>query len=344
MTNNKNKSLFSSFIFIVIGIIAVIFLITNVRSMSNGNYNFNIKVMLTSAENIFSGTYVTYAGKTIGKVSKIDYHPLIGPDGTQYYYEATITICNKIKIKDNDTISSNTNGILGEKVLNISPSSEKSSIVKKNHRMFSKSDKSIKDATNSAVLLVDKANSTISSVQTIMEQNSENIKQSINNIKYISEYINDLSKNFKEQNIVSHIALINKTVDLLTKNMQEALNTLNSRDAWSNISSILENIKSISDSVSAIVSDCNENDKKTIINMIANFSELLMHINQSINNHDNKSLIYYILKNGELYEKTLEVLARINSLVYDINKYGVFFTSSRSWQRERLNNLKQPMP
>lgn len=330
--NKRNNIVFSLFIICGFSIIAYFLLSVGIYSNS-----VMINIMMPSAYNIFPGTDVNYAGKKVGIIQNLLYCKDT-KNGNVYYYKAKAKIDGRVKIYDNDQIIICSAGILGEKSVNISPAKdhENSKKLSNNDIAYSKETNSMEDTATNMQNMAQSTTDAVDLIKTILSDHRKDIENIVGNLKEASGDFSNLSKDIKDSNIVTKSYLVSQKLDVFLSDMIDSLETLNYKNTWENIAAISENIKTITDSLSYISTSHNIDlaELATSINLLVSSANRAMK--------DNDSSIHQLLSSPHFYRLCIELLTRANDLVYDINKYGMFFTNNRSWQRERMNLLQAP--
>jgi len=103
-----------------------------------------------------------------------------------------------------------------------------------------------------------------------------------------------------------------KMVSDFTEKLNDGMATLEEEDFWENMAAIADNVAEISDAV---------NQPDDIESFIANASELSDNLN------------------NDLYLRMTSILSKGETLMDDINHYGLLFNTNKSWQRLRARRV-----
>lgn len=108
----------------VLAAIAIIVFIMLFLHPNIGNEGKNLRVRFSDIDKINVGTRVTFAGKPIGEVLKIEEineGERVDHDGVIYIYELLLAVDTGVEVYETDEITSRTSGLLGEKSVAITP-------------------------------------------------------------------------------------------------------------------------------------------------------------------------------------------------------------------------------
>ncbi len=114
-------------IFIIISIVVIAWFLLFLQP-SVGDGDTVLKVRFTNVQGISNGTRVTFAGRPVGEVKKIEQiangrTELAEEDGDIYFYELLLRVDSSVHIYNYDEIMFSTSGLLGEKSIAILPKS-----------------------------------------------------------------------------------------------------------------------------------------------------------------------------------------------------------------------------
>lgn len=330
-----NETIVKVSIFVFLGITAI-FYMSFYRDAEIGGVE--VKIMLSSADGVFPGTNVNYAGKKIGSVQSLEYSPIMLND-IKYNYIAYTTITKKVSVFNGDIVKVSSAGILGEKSINISPGNhDESEKISFGATLFAENGRTVEDATNNMIKATDTATQTIQLIGSLIETTKSDVSSSIKNMSNVLDDLKKISSTSLDSNIIAKFQLSIQQLNSLLQEINESAITLNSRDMWINISESVHNIRNITDSLSYIV-DLENIDKAAISKAINSFISML---NASL--EDKNSSLNKIMSDPRMYNEILSLITRANNFLYDVNKFGMFFTSNRAWQKERMPNIHKPQP
>ncbi|MCK5787558.1 MAG: MCE family protein [Chlamydiia bacterium] len=321
--------------FILSGILIFSYILSFTFS-KNGNLDMNI--MLSSSENIYAGTSINYAGKKIGLIKNIKYCPM-SADNVKYYYKAKIKIDKNIKITADDNVVISSSGMLGEKVINIIPgedSNQDSRILQKNDIMYAKIQRSVTDTANSINDMANAATYALNNVNNVINDKRSEANDILENIKNISQNINKISSQINDTYLISRINSTNDNLNKVLGELKDSLEELNNRNLWAKISDIANNVRNITDAIAYVMASQNID----IAALTHNINNILSQVGTALANKE--SSISLLINNKDLYSSISDMILGVRNLIYDVNRYGMFFKGNKHWQRERLPKISNP--
>ncbi len=126
MPDQIKNLLIGAFVLSGIGILVFVILFLHPSVGNEGQY---LRVRFANIDKVSVGTRVTFAGRPIGEVSKIEEISAPRPDlyykGKVYIYELTLRIDTSIDVFSSDEVGLRTSGLLGERSVAITPRAPK---------------------------------------------------------------------------------------------------------------------------------------------------------------------------------------------------------------------------
>jgi len=288
-------------------------------SIGDGQKILNVRFSNIAGINI--GTRVTFAGKPIGEVYKI----LEVQDARDekrdelsriYFYQLILKVDSSIDVYENDIISIQTTGLMGEKSIGIIPkSSPREAKLVTNEIIYAKSVDSIENTAQQISQLSDKAEKTLDNFNVWFEKNSKNLSLAMSSV---SNLLTDIDN---QKLITSIHSSVNSFTDSLN-HVNSALKTLENDKAFDKLNILVDNITKTSDFIT-------KDGKETLENL-----KLLTH-----NFNDAQTSLGKILTTDDLYLKINALFSKANTLFNDINQYGILFQYSKGWQRQRTKRV-----
>lgn len=282
-----------------------------------GDEGHRLRVRFADVDKIPIGTRVLFAGKPVGEVVDIQEvenvaDRRIGRDGKVYIYQLELQVDSSVDVFNTDQISAKTSGLLGEKSVAITPlppkPGEKLRIV------------------NDEILYSYEAGG--------IEDMLKEIKEVANNFDVTLVALTDSIQEIKRQKLWEKVASTFQNLTDITgalNNPEELSQTLtNIRDvsdravqSWDTVDSILANVNTVSSEGKVITGDL-----KGIFGKISK----------------GEGSVGKIVMRDDLYVKLNALLSKGDTVMNDINHYGLLFHSDKGWQRlraRRLNLLAQ---
>ncbi len=271
-------------IFVVTALAIVVFMVLFLHPYA-GDEGVIMRVRFTDIDKVTVGTRVTFAGKAVGEVVKIQVLDEVRLGRTEhkgdvYVYELTLAVDSSLKVYNTDKISLRTSGLLGEKSISIDPEP-----VKPGQELR---------LVNDEILYADGTGS-----------------------------VEDTFEEFKEVADRFDAAL-----DLIIDTLQE----LKDKHVWDNLANVVENASEITSRLAEKWDDVDD----TITN-IQETSANARDISQKI--IDGEGTIGKLVSNDDLYLKTSALFSKGETIMDDMNHYGLLYHLDKGWQRLRARRL-----
>jgi phospholipid/cholesterol/gamma-HCH transport system substrate-binding protein len=157
-----------------------------------------IHVRFQNVDKIGQGTRVTFAGKPIGEVKKVEllpeaFSPRVKGGELIYPYELTLAIDSSVKVYKSDDISEKTAGLMGEKCIAITPrTAPKGSeliTIGPNDIVYASQPGSVEDTFGEISSVAKKADQTMEALIRLIERNQEGLSETTKAIQKASEQL-----------------------------------------------------------------------------------------------------------------------------------------------------------
>ncbi len=207
---SKNISI-GVFVFIALGLILWVLLFLH---PSFGDGKFRLHVRFANIEKINVGTRVTYAGRAVGEVVKIQQVPedarMANEDPDDIFiYDLTLAIDSQIPLYESDEITVGTAGLMGERFISIvprRPKNHKSIALAYNEVIYSTKAPSVEDAFAQISRVAEKAEETMEVLTCLVKENRDEIDGTLDALKSASNQLNTLITKANDSNIIDTIA------------------------------------------------------------------------------------------------------------------------------------------
>lgn len=185
------------FLVLSFGVVAWILLFLH---PSLGNGERALRVRFANIEKISLGTRVTYAGKPVGEVAKIEEIPdarraSVNTQGEIYTWELTLRVDSSVEVYNTDQVLFQTSGLLGEKSVAIIPHAAlpgQPSCVIDDHVIYGRStdelQESLKTVSNAAIAFEE----VMHSVSAFICRNQDEIAAMIASFRHTSDSLRQL--------------------------------------------------------------------------------------------------------------------------------------------------------
>ncbi len=189
---------------------------------SYGDGKFRLHVRFNDIEKINIGTRVTYAGRAVGEVVKIeqvpeeDRHASTDPEDI-YIYDLTLAMDSTVPLYDSDEITVGTSGLMGERFIAVipkRPKNHKASPIAYNEVVYSTKPHSMDDAFSQISSLAMKAEETMDVLASLIKENREDVDHTLVALKGACMQLNTL---LAKANSVDLVGSLNNTAGRIEK-------------------------------------------------------------------------------------------------------------------------------
>jgi len=276
-------------------------------------------VRFSNINKIGVGTQVLFAGKPVGEVVSVEeiYDARKQPNdsiGRVYYYQLKLKVDSSVSIYNTDDVAITTSGLLGEKSISITPKAPPKGVTPKlitTQPIYADSVDPLESAFNQISSLADKAGISFEYLNDWLQKNSDNIAQAVVSFRDAMKQIDIAVGDFNRLGVINDV--------------HQSINSF----------------KGLCDSVQKVVTDFEENG------VFANVNTMTKHLASTSENLDiitddlatGKGTLGKLIKNDDMYLRATAILSKMDTLMNDVNHYGVLFHLNKSWQRERLQRV-----
>jgi len=314
--NDKVKNMIVGlFVTVAIGLIVGIVLFIQPGTGDGGQI---LNVRFSNINGLGIGTRVLYAGKPIGEVNKIEMIPNarnqpVDQLGQLYTYQLVLKVDSKTKIYTTDDITIATSGLLGEKSIAIipklPPKGVQPQLVTAKTPLYGDSVDGFQEAFHEISSLAEGVQTTIEKVNTWIDDNGYALGQAIRSFDSAMEESTQFVKELNEQHVVASTKQMIDTIGSTFDDIAGIVEEMNQDGAFTNLSASLRNFRAITENLAIVTDEIAEG----------------------------KGTIGRLLMSDEFYLEVNAVVTKIETLMNDINNYGILFNYNKEWQRQRLS-------
>lgn len=333
MTDQMKNILIGLFVTAAITIMVamVLFLEPNV-----GDGKKTLQVRFANVGGITVGTRVTFAGKPVGEVVRIK--EVVNarqetPDdsGRIYIYELTLHVDSSVEVYKNDEIALKTTGLMGEKSVAILPKiapKGKPNPVVTDQIIYANSIDPLENTFNQVARVASRLEGTVDHLDKWFQQNEENLTLALQSFQGAMGKADCVLGSVDRENLV---AAVRQAVDLLNENMQYVRSSLDDDQ-------ILHKIACLADNLDRATDAFNSDGAQTLKNM--------NQISRDI--ASGTGSLGRFIAGDDFYLRLSSLMNKGQTLMNDINHYGILFQYNKQWQRTRskkaslLNSLETP--
>lgn len=299
-----------------------------------------LHVRFSNISGVTVGTQVKLAGRPVGEVISIKEIQNAREEQTDslgrvYFYELTLKMDSSAQVYTCDELSIKTTGLLGEKTISITPKAppkgEKPILVKDKEIIYGKAVDPVESVLHEMAGVAKNISKAVVDFDKWFLENQNNLSDAVTSFEgAMSEIETAIATVNKEELIFS----LKDSTDSFGDNMKllrSALEEMQDNDTVGKLNIILDNFVGTSYSL-------NSDGRQVLAN--------LNIITQDI--ADGRGTIGKLVKDSDAYLRVTAILSKVDTLMNDINHYGLLFQYDKHWQRIRtkkanlLTALKTP--
>ena len=272
-------------------------------SVGDGKKTYTLR--FSSINGIGVGTRVMFAGKPVGEVVSV--HEVFearkqpsDPSGKVYFYQLIIKVDSSVTIYNTDSVAIQTSGLLGEKSIAIVPKAPAKGVTPK--------------AIGNQPIYAQSADP----IENAFNELSELADEMQGTFKYLNEWLN---KN--GDTMAGALSSFKNTMDEATKTLETVNNTGLIEEAKEGVI----NFSCAMDRIQQSVKEMQD-------------GKFFSNVNQVLDDvATGKGTLGKLLVEDDMYLQLSSILSKGNTLMNDINHYGILFHLNKQWQRQRLQKV-----
>lgn len=312
-------------IFVLSALLIAIFLILFLEP-TIGDGGKILEVRFANIAGITDGTRVTFAGKPVGEVASIKEVPdareqKTDERGRVYFYLLTLKIDSSVDVYLTDIITVRTIGLMGEKTVAIIPKPIPRGEIPKevtNEILFAVSTDPLQKALHDLSDLASTASKTINNIDGWFTSNEETLTKAITSFSGTMEQVEDMVEEINQKDLV---ATVQKAVDALANDLQIMERILCEIDQDGTVKKVNHLLAEASEALYTFNIDGKQ--------ILKNFSLITQDI------ADGTGTLGKLITNDDLYLRVSSIMSKVNTLMNDLNHYGLLFQYNKTWQRQR---------
>lgn len=323
MSDQIKNLMIGIFVLVATCIVIFILMFLNPRVGDKG------KVLLarfTNIDKVTLGTRVTYAGKPVGEVIGIK-EVEFGREGRKdsgghiYLYELKLRVDSKVNVFNSDEVSVRTSGLLGEKNVEISPMAPLSGVV-------------LKQVDDQVIYGMETGS---------VEDALKGLKDVSSKLETALDTVTDTLNRIKDTNVIENVSRVADNVASITNSLNnpqqltdilENIHILSQKanDSWENVDKTFLRIDTAAHSVDLAGQSLNTAGLR--IQELMSDGQVFIRKYSEAEGSFNKLFL-----KDDLYLRTNSILSKFETVMDDINHYGLLFSSDKGWQRLRARRL-----
>lgn len=285
-----------------------------------GDGKKNLRVRFTNISGINVGTRVTFAGKPVGEVLHI--HEIKDartstPDDTGriYFYELILKTDSSIDVYSTDEIAVGSTGLMGEKSVAIRPRLGKSAKLVTDEIIYATSIDPLENTLTQMTKTAGQIEKTVNRFDQWFSANASPLSETIQTLNSALAQTNGILAAIDQEQLLPSMR---ESIDLLNANLQSIHSSLNEDQLLYKISSLTENLNHAAKAF---------NDEGAPA--LRNLHEITRDIATG------SGTIGRFIARDDCYLQVSSLLSKADTLMNDINHYGILFQYDKHWQRSR---------
>jgi len=284
-----------------------------------GDGKKTLRVRFTNIAGIAVGTRVAFAGKPVGEVIHIKEIPDARdrPDelGRVFFYELTLKTDSSVEIYDTDEIAVRSLGLMGEKSVAILPKAGKSAALITDEIIYANSTDPLENTFTQISKVANRIEKTVASIDSWFQENSRPLSTSIETFNQAVSNINETFAALEEKQI---IPVLRESADLLNDNLRYLRSGLIDDQILQKIAYLAEHLDEAARSFNL------------------DGAAALRNLNQVTRDiASGKGTVGRLFAREDFYLHLNSLMSKAETLMNDINHYGILFQYDKSWQRSR---------
>lgn len=258
------------------------------------------------------GTRVMFAGKPVGEVISVEEvnearKQPSDKEGRFYFYQLKLKVDSSVTIYNTDTVGIQTSGLLGEKSIAIIPKVPVKGVAPKpigKEIIYAQSADPLETAFTELSELASEMEGTFRYLNSWLDHNGDLLAAAIGSFKAT---MNEAEKTLETVNQTQVVQAAKNGIDNFSNAMER----------------IQDSLKEMQDG-----------------KFFGNANETMADLKKTMANvSEGKGTIGKLLVDDDMYLQLSAILSKGNTLMNDINHYGVLFHLNKSWQRQRLQKV-----
>lgn len=287
-----------------------------------GDGKQTLVVRFSNINSLSIGTRVMFAGKPVGEVVAIEQIPHAREQPTDqlgqvYFYQLILKIDSSVRVYNTDEISIQTSGLLGEKSITIIPRAPpkgvKPTLISSKTPVYAESVDPLESAFNELSQLSDKVEEALDKVIAWIDQNGYELGAAIRSFDDAMAEASLALGQINQTDLIPEMKMGVQHFSSAMRDIHYSMEQLTEEDTFRNLGATMRNMKKASRSVESITS----------------------HLAQG------RGSLGHLFMSNNSYLQLTAILSKVNTLMNDVNHYGVFFNLNKEWQRTRLKQITE---
>ncbi len=279
-------------------------------SVGNGEKTYFVR--FSNINGLGDGTRVMFSGKPVGEVVSVEEIPDAreqpsDPFGRVYFYELTLKVDSSVTIYNTDQITIQTSGLLGEKSIAIVPVTPPKNVIPK--------------PIGKEPIYAQSADP----LETALAEISQLANEMEGTFRYLNDWLNKNGGSLSEA-ITSFKGALNET--------EKALISINQSNL---IGAAKEGITNFSNAMQKIDASLLTMQEGQFFTNATQIAGSIQEITSCI--ASGKGTIGKLIQDDGMYLRVASLLSKADTMMNDINHFGILFHLNKTWQRERAQKI-----
>jgi phospholipid/cholesterol/gamma-HCH transport system substrate-binding protein len=287
-----------------------------------GDGKKTLSVRFTNITGISLGTKVTFAGKPVGEVIRIKELPNTREEaddhGRLYLYQLTLKIDSSVDMYSSDEIAIRTTGLMGEKsvaiIPKVSPANQPAYLLT-DQIVYANSTDPLENTFNQVTKVANRLEVAVSHLDKWFEENNAHVTNALKSFDGAMGQIDGLLGLIDAEKLVP---AVRESVGLLNENMELVKTSLNDDQLLHKFASLADNL----DQTACIL---NTDGAQTMRNL----SQITRDVASG------QGTVGRLIVGDDFYLRLASIMNKGETLMNDINHYGVLFQYNKQWQKGR---------
>ncbi|MBI5272840.1 MAG: MCE family protein [Chlamydiia bacterium] len=316
MTDKMKNILIGLFIVTAVTIVVAMILFLEPKV---GDGKKTLYVRFTNIAGLTAGTRVTFAGKPVGEVIHIreikDARSTPDEMGRIYFYELVLKTDSNVTVYDTDEIAVRSTGLMGEKSVAILPKAAQKARLITDEVIYANSIDPLENTFHQITKVANRIEGTVVQLDSWFRENSAPLSASI---QLFNTTLSQIDRSLAAIESEKIIPTLRTSADLLNENLSLIHSSLSDEE--------------LLHKVSALAEQCN-----TAVRTFNKIGIPLLHnLNQITHDISSGSgTLGKFITQDDFYLHLSSLFSKANTLMNDINHYGVLFQYDKHWQRSR---------
>jgi len=284
-----------------------------------GDGKKTLRVRFANIAGIVVGTRVAFAGKPVGEVIHIkeihDARDRPDESGRVYFYELILKTDSSVEVYDTDEIAVRSLGLMGEKSVAILPKAGKSATLITDEIIYANSVDPLENTFNQMSKVASRIEATVAHVDSWFQENSSRLTTSIEMFNKTVSHLDMAFAALEEKQI---IPVLRESADLLNDNLRFLRSSLVDDQLLQKIAFLAQNLDEAARSFNL------------------DGAAALRNLNQVTRDiSSGKGTMGRLIAGEDFYLHLNSLISKAETMMNDINHYGILFQYDKSWQRSR---------